>query len=920
MRRFAALLLGLCCVTAKAAPAVAFYYGDNPPWTELQAFDLVVVEPEHTPDPAAPKLARTQLIAYVSVGEIEPNRPYAKSVPKEWLRGENKDFGSRLVDQSQPDWPRFFNDTVIEPLWKAGYRAFFLDTLDSYQLFAKTQQAQAAQEAGEIALINELKRRHPEAKLIFNRGFEILDRTYKQASMIAAESLFQGYDNGKRTYGAVAQADRDWLLPRMKKAREEYKLDVIAIDYVPPDKRALARETAQKIRQLGFIPWVSQPELESLGVGEVEVMPRKVLIVTSTYPDEYGLRDSDAVRLGTMPLNYLGLAPEYTDVAHLPEKVAPGLYAGVIYWPELRPTAAETRALSRWLAKMRAQGTPFALINYIDAITDSALSNSLGITVGAVTNNNLGGSTVEKQSKMIGFERPPRLDIEGFIPLSIKDGESLLTIAKGRQRQVGAAIMPWGGFVNLPFWTVTLPTNEDERWVTNPFEFFRAALKLPDMPIPDPTTETGRRKLMIHMDGDGFVSRSELPGTPYAGEVIRDRIVRKYPLPMTISIIEAELSPKGLYPKDSPKVEAVARQIFAEPHVQIGTHTYTHPFNWQQAEASGDSPVNSDGEDYNLKIPGYRFSAQREIEGSIRYVESRLAPPGKKVMIVLWPGDCAPGREGLEWTQRMGVANMNGGDTVATLSSNTLTQVEGLGFDKSGIFQVFAPNQNENVYTNEWTGPFYGFERVIETYDLTEKPKRLKPIDIYFHTYIGTKLAAINSLDKIFAYAMKQETTPLHAAEYSHQVQEYRRMVVARTPTGWRIRGTRLGRTLREPVSLGTPDLDAGRNIAGYVRNGDDYYIHLASDDNELILANKPPAQARLVSANAMLESATRAAGRYSWTLNGYVPLQATLANVEGCRVTAGGRDLTPVRKQGDLSFFQISGHAARPLEAICGH
>ena len=57
---------------------------------------------------------------------------------------------------------------------------------------------------------------------------------------------------------------------------------------------------------------------------------------------------------------------------------------------------------------------------------------------------------------------------------------------------------------------------------------------------------------------------------------------------------------------------------------------------------------------------------------------------------------------------------------------------EGLGLERDGLFQVFAPNQNENVYTNEWRGPFYGFERVIETFEFTETPRRLKPINIYF--------------------------------------------------------------------------------------------------------------------------------------------------------------------------------------------
>ena len=54
---------------------------------------------------------------------------------------------------------------------------------------------------------------------------------------------------------------------------------------------------------------------------------------------------------------------------------------------------------------------------------------------------------------------------------------------------------------------------------------------------------------------------------------------------------------------------------------------------------------------------------------------------------------------------------MNGGDTTITRSQNSWTRIAGLGIPKGGNFQVFAPNQNENVYTKDWTGPFYGFER-----------------------------------------------------------------------------------------------------------------------------------------------------------------------------------------------------------------
>jgi hypothetical protein len=414
------------------------------------------------------------------------------------------------------------------------------------------------------------------------------------------------------------------------------------------------------------------------------------------------------------------------------------------------------------------------------------------------------------------------------------------------------------------------------------------------------------------MDGDGFVSRSELPGNPMAGEVVRDRVVNKYPLPMTISVIEAEISPTGLYPGLSSAAEKIAKDIFRAPNVAIASHSYSHPFIWRNASA-GD--VN---EGYNLRIPGYRFDLQREIEGSIQYINSRLAPAGKKVDIFFWTGDCIPGTDALAWTQKMGVLNMNGGDTVATRSQPTVTQVEGLGVPRAGGFQVFAPNQNENVYTHNWQGPFYGFERVIETFELTETPRRLKPIDIYFHTYLTTKRAGMQSLDKVFGYALKQETTPVFVSEYARKVLDFQQLAIAKTATGWRVRGATDLRTLRLPASLGWPDLNQSVGIAGFADQQNDRYVHLGSDSAELVLTKVQPNGLQLVSANAKVEGIERLKNGFRWNLSGHVPLKFTLAHEQSCRVRAGGRELTPVRQTAGLSHFEIKDHAARPLEAIC--
>lgn len=899
---------------AEPSAAVAFFYGAQPPWDVLQAFDLVVVDPDHVASPHRVPLTATRLAAYVAVGEVQPQRGYAAKMPKEWLIGANVAWGSRIVDQSAPGWPEFFVDQVIAPLWAAGYRDFFLDTLDSYHLVARTPEARARQEAGLVAVIHTLKARFPDARLIFNRGFEILPRVHAQVHAIAAESLFEGYDALTKQYRPVPPADREWLLTQLRRIRSDYRLPVIAIDYVAPAEREKARQTARKIAELGFIPWVASAALDTVGIGAVEAMPRRILAIHEPLADEYALRYHSVIRHASLPLNHLGYTVETTDPGHLPTQSLSGQLAGIVVWPTQPLETAARQALIAWLEKQFEAGIPIALLGEIDFLLDTPLAGRMGL-LRRDSSASTAPVRVETATSLVGFERQPKPHPRDFQVLEIDQGEPQLVLSQGNRRQVAVALMPWGGFAVDPFVIATLPGSGEERWVLDPFAFFKSALRLPDMPVPDVTTETGRRMLMVHMDGDGFPSRAEMKGAPFAGAVIRDHIVRRFRIPMTLSIIEGELSPTGLHPQDSPALEAIARDIFAEPHVEIASHSYSHPFVWHKAATAQKSGFGG----YTLNLTGYQFDARREIEGSIRYIESRLAPPDKRVKMFLWTGDCIPGTDVLALTRKLGVLNMNGGDTTATFSQPSLTRVEGLGIARGEDFQVFAPNQNENVYTNNWTGPFHGFRRVIETFRFTETPRRLKPIDIYFHTYIATKPEGLKSLEEVFSWALQQETTPVFASEYVRKVLDFRRIAIARGATGWRVRGAEHLRTLRWPRSLGVPALRRSTGIAGYTEKDGEGYLHLSADQAELVFTPQAEALPRLVSANGrIIDFRLDDGGNARWRIQAHVPLAVSLAHVAGCRVRADGRLVDPTQRTGDVAHFHLKNHAATTIEALC--
>ena len=83
----------------------------------------MVVEPDAAGvAPSSYLSARSELFAYISVGEVDLNRSYYRQLNPVWLIGDNQAWKSKVVDLADPAWRAFFLDQVVEPLWAAGYR------------------------------------------------------------------------------------------------------------------------------------------------------------------------------------------------------------------------------------------------------------------------------------------------------------------------------------------------------------------------------------------------------------------------------------------------------------------------------------------------------------------------------------------------------------------------------------------------------------------------------------------------------------------------------------------------------------------------------------------------------------------------------------------------------------------------------
>ncbi len=301
--------------------------------------------------------------------------------------------------------------------------------------------------------------------------------------------------------------------------------------------------------------------------------------------------------------------------------------------------------------------------------------------------------------------------------------------------------------------------------LVDPFKTLSALMPLPAIPVPDVTTESGRRIFTSHIDGDGFPSKAWMPGKPYSAQPILLGVLKKYKVPHTVSIIEGEVGPDGMYPKESAAMEAIARKMFALPNVEIASHTFSHPFFWDDRIQAKDKQYGD-----SLPIPGYKLDYTREIDGTVNYINNELAPKGKKVVILLWSGTADPIESMVRRVSNLGLLNVNGGNTYVVKGDDSLTQVTPTIAWYPSAVQVYAPVINENLYTNLWTEHHDGFGRAKETFELLGEPRRLKPVSIYYHMYSGVYPTSLHALQSLYDWAAKQPLIPVHLSDYARRL------------------------------------------------------------------------------------------------------------------------------------------------------
>jgi hypothetical protein len=405
------------------------------------------------------------------------------------------------------------------------------------------------------------------------------------------------------------------------------------------------------------------------------------------------------------------------------------------------------------------------------------------------------------------------------------------------------------------------PLNLYSQWRINPFtlaKWFWGNL----VPLfPDTNSINGKRIFYSHIDGDGIINRAKDKQRNLCGEVIDDEIISKYPYPITVSFIGAEINELSLNPK---RTKEMMKSLTSHEWVKWATHSYTHPLTWETKPSTYDKleylekpNAYKGGAIVAYPLKGYnQINYDHEIIGSYNLIKDILETNKQKEKIIFWTGNCRPNAEALRVSSKASFIHINGGDSRFDKSFPSYSTLWPLYREIENLVQPYSSNSNENTYTNNWTGPFHGFKDVIETFINTESPVRIKPINVYFHFYSCEQRSSLKSLEKIFKWVKTQDIIPIYIGSYAEIIHSFESLKMERTAHDlYKIQNGKLKQLRLESKDLFV-DIGKSKNVIGFSQEGALSYIHLGpASVSEVKLSRRNENQFYFTSGNGEIES-----------------------------------------------------------------
>lgn len=608
-----------------------------------------------------------------------------------------------------------------------------------------------------------------------------------------------------------------------------------------------------------------------------------------------------------MPLNYLGLAVEYRDIARgLPDEIinSENVRGVITCFPRGTKLDNPKRYIA-WSDKIIQKGKQLVIMCDPGIVggaaagenTDELLSKllkPLGLqAIGQSLQFTPEISLVPEKSSdaFLHFEGPA---LPTFLPVAFtkanrQDAHVLLSGCRKNGAECSDLVVlnRHGGYVAADIGIIreTVDPAEPEArwWFLNPFLFFRNAFKTDDIPAPDVTTHTGRRIFYSLASGSGISQFGAVEKSPdqriSLANVLKQTIADSFPnLILTVAPVVGEVDSgwSGIA-----RVRTDLQELFGMENIESASNTYSEPWQWNLLEKDSEpSADNTLLKKISLNWPRPRryeaepFSVQHEVEDSRKFLTS-LTPEHRMPSCLVWSGDKRPFNTAIQFARAHTGCTIGGGLSRFDAQFPSYAWLEPLAWSWNNKDRVpYFSLTEESHYLHDAEDPEYSFGALKESIKRTEAPYRIKPFAIGFNFAAGLSPARLNTVKDLFNEATHQEVFPLGLNSYVSTVEGFFSTKLDKCGDAcWIVHDRGALSTLRLDDSLKrTVDMQHSLGVIGYRTQNESLYISLdpSVKDPKIILRSASSIDfPSLIESRWNLSHASLSASKASFLLEG---------------------------------------------------
>ncbi len=816
---------------AMAAPQTRLLVdlSEQPEPLGLSTFDLCVLRVDARVDLEAAHALGHQCLARVPLFEVAADSPAAVLAQKlgvPLLEGSAQ--GMFRLDATHPRWAQVVVHELVETAAERGFNGVVLAELETI--------SQDAERAAVLGVLPLLKAAYPDKKLFLEGGYSLLHEARRYLDgILFIEKKDSDKDDLARDERKIREATRQGVQPYF-------------VGFAQPGQTADLATRASRIRELGGVPFYTTSELTGVNLGPLQETVRRVLVLHSG-----AAKASYTARVLHGSLEWLGYQIVYHDAsleastAWLPEHVS---INAVILDQSLCLNLERQHSLAILVTGLKSENVPLLITGqpWEAAVDWGQVAAALDLKGSGKSIARSGEALIHHVENAMLLNRgaiAPRTTGLREVRTASESSQIILSVLADGTVCDQIFLSPWGGF-----WLDPLAVEAGPQIDPLPFlERFLAAQAV--TPVVDTTSLDGQRMLITHIAADGFADTSDQPGLPVAAEVMLEKVIDKYSLPMTVAICEGDLRgwTPGQDPRQATRLQQAARAIFALPSVEAASGGLSRPTSWE-----GRKPV---GGTLNSSAKNTPLILEREVAGSLAFSHHQLLNQERRMGLMSWPQDSFPSKEAVAFSRDMGVENLIL-QTQTTLAGRTPAL-----FPRSwGIGTQFSTVMTRSPLAQGTPE----VEAFISEAQRTGQNRWLSPVQLSLSFQDAVRSSSLRQIERLLDWCASQPLQAVTAGHYARIMRDAARTRIFQTGSSrWIIVNEGYARTLRLPVTAGVPDLSRCTGVSGFVRQGDQLYIHtLGLRRTELVMRSEPePDYLRLTTSSASvryLEAGSRRA------------------------------------------------------------